>query len=224
VTRTAGTIVSVNVGRAREIQWQGQPLRSAIWKAPASGPVRLTDGRVEGDTQANPDVHGGTYKAVYAYDAADLAWWAAELGLGLAQGTPRELAPGTFGENLTLAGLDVSGALIGERWAGGEAELEVTGPRVPCSKLGARMGDTSFPRRFAAAERPGAYLRVVTAGTVAAGDEIRVVHRPAGGPSVAEVSRIYHAERWRAAELLQVPGLDPVWGEWARHRLERAPG
>jgi MOSC domain-containing protein YiiM len=169
-------------------------------------------------------VHGGTFKAVYAYGAADLAWWAAELG--------RELGPGTFGENLTVAGLDVSAALIGERWAvrcreatlTGEAELQVTGPRVPCVKLGARMGDSGFPRRFAAAGRPGAYLRVVTAGTVAAGDQVDVVHRPADGLSVAEVNRIYHKERDRSAELLAVAALDPVWAEWARHRLERAPG
>ena len=149
---------------------------------------------------------------MYAYGAGDLAWWSAELG--------RELAPGTFGENLSVAGLDVSAAVVGERWTAGTTELEVTGPRVPCVKLGARMGDTGFPRRFAAAGRPGAYLLVRTGGTVTAGDQVRVTYRPPHGLSVADVNRIYHVERDRSGELIDLEGLDPDWTDWARKRAK----
>ena len=206
-----GTVLAVSAGRPRQLTWLGHPMETAIWKAPVAGPVALGPGGLEGDIQANPEVHGGTHKAVYAYGAGDLAWWSAELG--------RELAPGTFGENLTIAGLDVSGALVGECWLAGTAELEVSGPRTPCVKLGARMGDPGFPRRFAAAGRPGAYLRVVTPGLIAAGDAVSVSQRPASGLSVAEVSRIYHVERERAGELLGLAALDPVWAAWAARRL-----
>src|ERR687885_1843956 len=99
-----GLLVSVNVGQPRQVPVRrGRPLMSAIWKAPVDGRVRVAGINVEGDRQADLRVHGGPDKAVYAYAAEDAAWWAAELG--------RELPPGMFGENLTVTGLDVSGAV-----------------------------------------------------------------------------------------------------------------
>jgi MOSC domain-containing protein YiiM len=203
----AGVVVSVNVGTPRDVRWRGGTVRTAIWKDPVPGRVRVQGTSVDGDQQGNPEVHGGVDKAVYAYAVEDYRWWGAELG--------RELDPGTFGENLTLRGIDVSGAEVGERWRVGGALLEVSQPRTPCFKLGIRMGSQRFPSRFAAARRPGAYLRIIAEGEVAAGDPVEVVHRPGHGLTVAEVSRIYHDDHAAAARLLEVPELASTWRRWA---------
>ena len=135
--------------------------------------MRVAGVNVEGDDQADRRVHGGPDKAVYAYAAEDTAFWEAELG--------RELGPGAFGENLTTEGLDVSGAVVGERWRIGDVELEVCQPRLPCAKLALRMGEPTMVKRFAQASRPGAYLRIVSEGSLGAGDAIEVVSRPEHG-------------------------------------------
>jgi len=121
---------------------------------------------LDGDEQADRSVHGGPDKAVYAYAIEETRAWEAEVG--------RELGPGAFGENLTTEGIDVSGALLGERWQVGTTLLEVVQPRLPCFKLGLRMNDPSFVRRFAHASRPGAYLRIVQEGDLGAGDTVAV--------------------------------------------------
>ena len=202
-----GVIESVNVGTPRGISWRGQTVRTAIWKDPVPGRVGVRANHVEGDEQGNPEAHGGYDKALYAYAAEDYEWWSGELG--------HELGPGTFGENLTLRGIDVSNARVGERWRVGGTLLEVAQPRIPCFKLGIRMGSQRFPSRFAAAGRPGAYLRIVAEGEVAAGDPAEVVHRPGHDLSVAEVSRIYHDDHAGADRLLQVPELAGTWRPWA---------
>jgi len=134
---------------------------------------------VEGDEQADRRVHGGPQQAVYAYSREDYEWWERELG--------RELLPGTFGENLTLEGVDVSGARVGERWQIGTAVLEVTKPRLPCWKLEGRMEIPRFIERFSEAARFGAYLRIVAEGAIASGDDVTVTTAPEGSPSVREV-------------------------------------
>ena len=175
----ASVVLSVNVGGIREFEYAGRPAKSAIWKSPVPGRVAVRGVNLEGDDQADRTVHGGPDKAVYAYAIEDVRWWEAELG--------RSLVYGEFGENLTTEGIDVNAALIGERWAIGSAILEVAGPRVPCWRLGARMDDKFFPRRFVQAGRPGAYLRIVGEGHLGAGDEIRVVDAPVRGLSVVDV-------------------------------------
>jgi MOSC domain-containing protein YiiM len=209
-----GVVGSVNVGTPREVSWRGRTVTTAIWKTPVTGRVRVQGTSVDGDEQANREVHGGVDKALYAYAAEDLDWWAGQLG--------RELPPGSFGENLTTRGVEVSGAVVGERWRVGGALLEVSQPRTPCFKLGIRMGSQRFPSRFAAAGRPGAYLRIRSEGEVAAGDPIEVVHRPDHGLTVAEVSRIYHADHAAGARLLEVPELAGSWKRWAA-RFAPAP-
>jgi MOSC domain-containing protein YiiM len=203
----AGVVVSVNVGTPREVRWRGKTVRTAIWKDPVPGRVRVRAACVDGDEQGNPEVHGGVDQALYAYAAEDYEWWGGELG--------RQLGPGTFGDNLTVRGVDVSGAVVGERWRVGELLLEVSAPRTPCFKLGIRMGSQRFPRRFAAAGRPGAYLRVRAEGEVAAGDPVEVVHRPGHGLTVAEVSRIYHHDHAAASRLLEASELTDTWRQWA---------
>lgn len=180
-----GRVESVNVGEPRQIGVRrGRPLMSSIVKEPVEGRVRVAGVNLDGDAQADLSVHGGADKAVYAYAIEDIAWWAGQLGRD-------ELGPGWFGENLTTVGADVTGAVIGERWRIGDTELEVSQPRLPCFKLGLRFGEPRMVKAFARASRPGAYLRILTEGTVGAGDEIGVLHRPAHGVTVEVVSRAF---------------------------------
>jgi MOSC domain-containing protein YiiM len=206
----SGRVLSVNVGRPREIEWLGRVETTSIWKAPVEGRVPVRGVNVEGDEQANPEFHGGPDKAVYAYAREDTNWWVRELGRGLEDGN--------FGENLTVEGVDVTGAVVGERWEVGTVVLEVAQPRTPCWKLGARMGDPAFPVHFAAAGRPGAYLRIVEEGELGGGDEIQVRDRPDHGLTVGDVARIFHQERVRAAALLTAPELAAEWRDWALKR------
>ncbi|HEY3063029.1 MAG TPA: MOSC domain-containing protein [Chloroflexota bacterium] len=209
-----GQLVSVNVGRPRTVPWNGSTVTTSIWKAPVGGRIAVRGVNVEGDDQADRSVHGGSDKAVYAYGVQDYRWWSAELG--------RELEPGSFGENLTIDGFDVSDALIGERWHIGDVVFEVSQPRIPCYKLGIRHSDAEFPRRFATAERPGAYLRIIHPGSVATGDTVTVLSRPAHGLTARLVSRAYHTDRSLVPRLLEVPELTASWRAWAAKILQHA--
>ena len=207
-------VLSVNVGQPRDVRDGGGLTRTAIWKQPVAGRVQVRATNIVGDSQADLTVHGGPDKAVYAYASEDTAWWSAQLG--------RPLGAGVFGENLTTAGVDLSEALIGEQWAIGSAVCEIAQPRVPCYKLGLRFDDRLMPRRFAAAGRPGAYLRVLTEGDVGPADRVRVVHRPKHGVSVGFVATAYHHDHHLAARLLDVPELPESWTRWAQAFTARA--
>src|SRR5215211_2557921 len=149
-------VLSVNIGGVRQVEWRGREVTTAIWKHPVAGRVALRGVNLAGDDQADRSVHGGPDKAVYAYAREDYDFWRDEEGM--------ETPPGLFGENLTVEGLDLSAAIVGERWSVGSTVLEVAQPRLPCFKLGIRMGDQRFLKRFLAASRMGAYLRVVREG------------------------------------------------------------
>src|SRR3954451_18402496 len=127
---SSGAVESVNVGAVQALEVEGRSVTTAIWKSPVEGRVALRGVNLAGDDQADTTVHGGPDKAVYAYAREDYDWWASELG--------QEMLPGHFGENLTTAGIDTSGAVIGEHWRIGGALLEVSQPRIPCAKLALR--------------------------------------------------------------------------------------
>jgi MOSC domain-containing protein YiiM len=188
-------VVSVNVGSVREVLYHGETRTTGIWKEPVAGPVKVRFPGLVGDEQADHVHHGGTVKAVYAYAAEDRQWWQEQLGT--------ELSPGVFGENLTVSGLELNEAVIGERWQVGTAELEVTQPRFPCWKLGVRMNDAGFMKRFLAAARAGTYLSVVREGEVVAGDRVERVFRPSHSLTVGLVARLNHADRGTALRLLE---------------------
>ncbi len=177
----SGRVTSVNVGQPREIRVGDRIVRTSIWKDPVAGRVAVRGVNVAGDDQSDRRVHGGDTKAVYAYAQEDLGWWATRLG--------HALPAGTFGENLTTEGVDVTGARVGEHWRIGSVLLEVTQPRLPCFKLEARMDRPGFIDEFIAGGRPGAYLRIVTEGDVGAGDPITIVSRPNDAPSMGDVMR-----------------------------------
>jgi len=206
-------VETVNVGEVRSIQVQGRTITTAIWKHPVSGPVAVEGVNVRGDDQADRTVHGGPDKAVYAYALEDTAWWESELS--------RRLGPGAFGENLSLRGVDVSEARIGEQWALGSTLLEVRQPRLPCFKLGLRHSDPLLPRKFARAGRPGAYLAILEPGTVSAGDRLEVVHRPDHGVTAALVAHIFLHDHTRGHELLVAPALPAQWHAWAHEASNR---
>ncbi|GAC1427031.1 MAG: MOSC domain-containing protein [Candidatus Velthaea sp.] len=208
----SAAIVSVNIGGIRKLRMPRGEVDSAIVKLPATVPVALRGNSLAGDEQANRKYHGGPDRAVYAYASEDYRWWEARLG--------RTLEPGTFGENLTTAGIDVNAALIGERWTiGRDAVLEVSMPRVPCSRLAARMGDPAFVATFAQALRLGPYFRIVTHGDIAAGDAIRVTSRPEHGIRLIDAAQIYLFERQRLGELLAAPQIGAEWTEWIIQRI-----
>lgn len=202
------TVVSVNVGPV--VETPGSLLgRTGIDNRPAPGRVLAHATGLVGDEVADTRHHGGFDQAVYAYQREDLDRWAAELG--------RELHDGNFGENLTTRGIDLAGAVIGERWRIGSAEFEVSSPRTPCGTFFNHMGRLrGWVKRFTADGRPGAYLRVLVEGEVGAGDEIVVLHRPTHGVTVAEVFRAITTEKDRMPALLEVPELPAKVHRWAR--------
>jgi len=166
---------------------------------------------LDGDEQADRSVHGGVDKAVYAYTQEDYEWWGGEL-------STEALEPGTFGDNLTVRRIDLTVAEVGERWRVGSALLEVSEPRFPCFKLGIRMGDPKFLKRFAAAGRPGSYLRIVEAGDVGAGDLLEVVDRPGHGVTIGLFAEAFLGNRRRLVELLAAGALSPTWRTWIQKR------
>ncbi|MFN2451862.1 MAG: MOSC domain-containing protein [Candidatus Dormibacteria bacterium] len=209
----AGRLRSVNVGQVRTLRTAKRQVPSAIVKAPVPGRVAVRGVNLAGDDQADRRYHGGPDQVLYAYAAEDYAWWEAELG--------RPLAPGTFGENLTVEGIEVSGALIGESWRVGRVRVQVTGPRIPCFKLAARLGDPLFVKRFLAARRTGAYLRVLEEGDLAADDPVTVLSRPGHGVTVTGVVDA-STGRLPAESVLAAPELASSWRSWAEQRRAQA--
>lgn len=209
----ASRLISVNVGLPKEVDTDRRIVETAFWEEPVGGRVKVRHDNLEGDRQADLTVHGGPDKAVYAYAIEETRLWEEELG--------RELGPGAFGENLTTEGVDVSGAVLGERWRIGTTLLEVVQPRLPCFKLGLKMGDPTFLKRFALASRPGAYLKILEEGDLGAGDPIGVDlgGRPDHGVSVrlvADAMLVDHSLIPRAREAPQlIPSLREQMAELA---------
>ncbi|MEU5095753.1 MOSC domain-containing protein [Streptomyces sp. NPDC020996] len=217
-------LLSVNVGRARPVPYTDQPQGlTGIDKRPADGPVRVAApgpkgvgaSGIAGDAVCDTRHHGGDHQAVYAVAREDLDGWERELA--------RPPANGAFGENLTTLGLDVSGALIGERWQiGPEVVLEVTCGRIPCRTFQGHMGEKGWVKRFTLKGAPGAYLRVIQPGEIRAGDPVEIVHRPGHDVTVALQFRAMTTERALLPRLLAaVDALHPESAEAARKYTAR---
>jgi MOSC domain-containing protein YiiM len=166
-------VIAVNVGRARPIANAKSSGVTGIYKEPQTGPVPIGPLGLAHDSICDTENHGGPDQAVYVFGTPDYAWWENELG--------RTLEPGTFGENLTITGLESAAFSLGDRLKVGGVLLEVTGARIPCVTLAARMGDPAFVKRFRFAERPGLYCRVIETGEVQAGDPVSAA--PTSGPT-----------------------------------------
>ena len=214
-------VVSVNLVHAILPDPRGDVGRTAIDKRPAQGPVLIQELGPVGDTVLDRRHHGGRDQAVYAYAQEDLEQWSRELA--------RELAPGTFGENVTTEGLDVTGAVIGERWQVAAADgrdpvlFEVTAPRIPCSTFQGWIREPHWVRRFTEHGAPGAYLRVLAEGPIQAGAPVEVVSRPGHGVTIGEVFELRHADPQRLRTLLdQAVDLHGPLAEAVAARLRRA--
>ncbi|MFS4095346.1 MOSC domain-containing protein [Streptomyces sp. AF1A] len=205
-------LLSVNIGRPRPVPYTDQADGlTGIGKEPARGPVRVSapgpkgvgGSGLAGDAVCDLRHHGGDDQAVYAFAREDLDAWERELG--------RSLANGCFGENLTTDGLDVSGALIGERWRiGPTVVLEVTSGRIPCRTFQGHMGERGWVKRFTRKGATGAYLRVIEPGEIRTGDPIEIVHRPEHGVTAALEFRATTTERELLPRLLAAgPALHP---------------
>jgi MOSC domain-containing protein YiiM len=200
-------VLTVNVGVPGPNPWKRLPA-TGIDKRPVEGPVAVTapgpkgTGEVglAGDRAHDVRNHGGADQAVYAYAREDLDRWAAELD--------RPLPNGCFGENLTTLGVDVNGALIGERWrVGADVVLEVSAPRIPCVTFEGRLGVPGWMKRFLAAAVPGAYLRVIEPGEVRAGDPVTVLCRPGHDATVSVALRALTREPELLPRLLPAAAL-----------------
>jgi MOSC domain-containing protein YiiM len=208
-------VLSVNVGLPREVTWRGKPVRTGIYKEPVTGRVPLRRLNLDGDRQADLRVHGGPDKAVYAYPSEYYELWSRER-------PELEFGPGTFGENLTTEGLLDQDVSIGDRFRVGSAELVVTQPRLPCFKLGIKMGRDEFVTEFLERGLYGFYLAVAREGDVEAGDPILALSRDPHGFGVNEVARLYVRDRndvetmRRAAELEVLP---ESWRHYFRKRV-----
>lgn len=196
---SSARIVAVSIGPDRAAPWAGKMNRTAIDKRPVHSAVQVGVLGLAGDQQSDKLNHGGPDQAVYVYAREDLDWWAQRLG--------RELRDGMFGENVTTAGLDVNGAMIGEIWQFGGVVVQVTSPRIPCVVFRNWMDEQGWIKTFRASRRPGPYLRVLRPGMMRAGDPIEVLDRPAGGVTVAEaMEAFYERDLGVLARILATPG------------------
>src|ERR1700743_3205878 len=212
--------LSVNVGVPADHEWSGGVVRTAIWKSPWAGQVRVGRLNLDGDEQADKMGHGGEHRAVMVYQIESYDHWRREMGRD-------ELEYGQFGENFTVSGLADDEVCIGDRYRIGTAVFEVTQPRVTCYRVGIRMDDPRIPALLVSHRRPGFYFRVLEEGEVQAGDEIVKL---ASGPEqmpVAEVDGLLYLPGHGRQDLLRalrIPALSPGWQESFRALLDQEPG
>jgi len=209
------TLVSVNVGMPKDVPWNGKTVHTGVWKTPVEGAVMVRRLNIDGDGQGDLAGHGGEQRAVMVYQTESYDYWRDYLGRD-------DLRPGNFGENFTVSGLDDHDVCIGDRYRIGDAEFEVTQPRVTCFRVGMRLGVPEMPNLLVSQHRPGFYFRVITEGLVRAGDDIVLTRRGRHELSVADVDALLYLPD-RDMELLHkvvdVPALSPGWQQSFRDML-----
>lgn len=215
-------VVSVNAGLPRDAVWKGRLVSTAIFKTPVGHRVPIRRLNLDGDRQADPSVHGGAAKAVYAYPAEHYARCRAELPDTTLPPDLAGLPFGAFGENLTVEGLPLEDELaIGDRLRVGTAELVVTQPRLPCFKLGLRFRREDMVKRFLASGRSGYYLAVLAEGDVAAGDSVSFLFRHPDRVPVSTIVNAYVFGRDDTELLARLASLEPLPPDWRRHFEKR---
>ena len=212
-------LLSVNVSLPKEITHKGKAVTTAIFKEPVQGRVKIRHLNVDGDKQADSENHGGACKAVYAYPFENYGYWEGELG-------GSDFACGQFGENFTVEGMTEDEVCIGDVYRVGDALLQVTQPRVPCFKLGIRMGGLEyFPKKFLASSRVGFYMSVLEEGEAGAGDSIERVEIGLGSVTVRKVNTLLFFDKRNIEGMkkaLRIPALSPGWRESFARRLAKA--
>ena len=203
----AGSLLSVNVGLPQDVAWHGRTVHTAVWKRPAEGPRLVRRLNIDGDGQGDLAGHGGEHRAVFVYQIESYRYWQEQLGRD-------DFSYGQFGENFTVGGLADDQVCIGDRYRIGEAEFEVTQPRVTCYRVGIRMNDPRMPALLVSHHRPGFYFRVLREGPVQAGDEIVKVAAGAQAMTVAEVDALLYLPghtREGVQRALRIPALPDGW-------------
>jgi MOSC domain-containing protein YiiM len=203
------TLRSVNVAQPRSIKVGDREVLTGIYKEPVAGRVCVRRHNLEGDAQADLTVHGGEYKAVYAYPFEHYSHWERELGQS-------GLTPGAFGENLTVSGATEELVCIGDVLRIGTAVLQVTHPRMPCFKLAHKFGRPQFIKEFLLSGRSGYYLRIVEEGELASGDAIEFVRRDPQRVTVRALLGLTDLKEINpdlAKRALLAEGLPPSWRE-----------
>ena len=207
-------VISVNVGRPKEVEWSGKRITTGIFKAPVRGQVRVRTFNLEGDGQADLSVHGGPTKAVYVYPSEHYKFWQTEL-----PGKP--LPWGMFGENLSTQGLREDDVQIGDEFCIGTVRVRATEPRMPCYKLGIRFERSDIVKRFLKSGRPGFYFAVTQEGRVQEGDSIEHVKRADQAVTVADIARLYTTDRENVDLLRRVVALEALGESWRGHFLRQ---
>lgn len=179
-------LASVNIGKQETLDTPNGTVQTGIIKKPVSSKVNVTELGIVGDAIVDTSVHGGLDQALYLYSQEDYDWWSVRLG--------KTLAPGIFGENLTLSNFGDAPLIIGDRLQIGDVVIEISAPRTPCFKLATRMGDPGFIKDFVQAARTGAYARVIKTGTVIAGDDVMLIKTAENFPSVTDVFKTCHSK------------------------------
>ena len=210
-------LVSLNVARPHLALYKGKTINTGIFKKPVSGPMQLRTLNLDGDRQADLSVHGGPYKAVYAYPSEHYPNWRQEL-----PGT--QLPWGMFGENFTTAGLAEDDLHVGDRFQIGSAIVMVRQPRTPCYKLAAKFQRDDMVERFLLSGRSGLYFSVEQEGLVEVGDAFELLKRNAGGITISEVNRLFVREKYNQDLLrkgIQTEALPEDWREYFSDRLQQ---
>jgi MOSC domain-containing protein YiiM len=207
-------IISVNVGMPRLVEYNGEPVATAIYKNPVAGKVKVNRLNLAGDAQADLSVHGGASKSVYAYPFEHYEFWQNEY-------PDKDLPVAIFGENLTTEGVLETEICVGDRLRVGTAEFVVTEPRFPCFKLGIRFGRKDIIRRFQQSLRSGFYLSVAKTGEIEAGDRIEFVERD---PNVVTIEELVKLKEGKSAleiarRALQIEALPENWKQRIRKML-----
>lgn len=206
-------IVSVNVGQPRQVETPRGIVVTSIFKSPVAGRVAARQHNLEGDRQADPRVHGGLNKAVYAYSSEHYAYWTGQL-------PDTELPFGKFGENLTIAGLTEEQAHIGDKYRIGTSILRVTQPRMPCFKLALRFGRADMIKLFWKSGLSGIYFAIAKEGELGAGDEIELVEQHPEQVAVSDVVKVYKRETSDPEMYARVMQA-PITGSWKEEIRER---
>jgi ferredoxin-NADP reductase/MOSC domain-containing protein YiiM len=212
------TLLSVNVGMPQNVPWQGRTVYTGVWKHPVSGPVMARRLNLDGDGQGDLRGHGGEQRAVLVYQIGSYQHWARHFGR-------EDLEYGQFGENLTVEGLPDDQVCIGDRYRIGEAEFEVTQPRVTCYRVGLRFGEPELPALLVSHHRPGFYMRVVHEGRIQAGDPIVRIRIGPHALTVADTDALLYLPDRDSRKLrlaVQIPALSPGWQGSLRNLLDRA--
>jgi ferredoxin-NADP reductase/MOSC domain-containing protein YiiM len=213
-------LLSVNVGLPKDVPWHGKTVYTGVWKHQVDGPQMVRRLNIDGDGQGDLSGHGGEQRAVLVYQIDSYRYWQRQFGRD-------DFTHGMFGENLTVDGLPDNEVCIGDRYRIGEAEFEVTQPRVTCYRVGLRLGNPELPSLLVSHHRPGFYMRVITEGHIRGGDAIIKTRTGPGALSVADTDALLYLpghDRTKLQTALKIPALSPGWQGSFRDLLAAADG